>query len=261
MKNDNMKLTRREFIKLGGIGGASALLYAAIKRQRRPTTNLLANPSFESHAFTHDALRCADGTCAIVQRENIFSPEGWMVWYVEGEPCSAPYVTGQPEGRTTTLIIDPARVHSGSQAYSLFTFWRCHHAGLYQTVNVIPGEYYRASAFAHAWYSRCSAYPHGQPLEEDCETLINWAHDHLYIGLDASGGTDPYAPGIVWPPAHEVYGLYGDALHAPVVKAAGPTMTVWLRSITSHPLKHCDTYWDDAVMERVDVVWLPVVRR
>ena len=223
------------------------------------STNLLINPGFEAGA-TNDETPIiwydTDGTRYETLLSNWFTPDGWTGWFIKS-PCGGGWVAGQPEAGLITTYVDPHRVHSGNNAFRLFTTWRCNHGGLWQVVDVEPGAEYQASVYAHAWHSQCSTQPYNVPLDYDCATLFD-SHQWLSIGLDPTGNTDPRASTIQWS-TYEVYGLYGDALRSPAVKAIGPTMTVFLRSETWLPLKHNDAHFDDVRLERVYRVFLPRV--
>jgi hypothetical protein len=191
----------------------------------------------------------------------IFTPEGWVTWWREGFPCSgtADWVTGRPEVKVISGP-DPARIRSGKQAVQWFTFWRCHEGGLYQRIPAVPGKVYSARAFGHSWYSRCSLKPHSPPLDDDCKTPIDWAHDWLSVGIDPTGGVDPLAKSVVWGEEREIYGRYDEqGLEVRGVVAEGEWVTVFLRAMATHPLKHNDVYWDDAEVWGYHAVYLPLI--
>ncbi len=157
---------------------------------------------------------------------------------------------------------DPFRVHSGGGAAMVFTSWRCHDAGLVTLVPTQPGRAYVFSAYAHAWYSRCSQWAHHPcPLDVDCASCANWAHDWLSVGVDPTGGVDPFASTVVWSQPTEQYGTYGEKMRVRVV-AEADTVALFLRSATSHPFKHNDVYMDDVAMMEVETtLWFPVVEK
>ena len=191
----------------------------------------------------------------------IFTPEGWETWWLEGFPEPGEpdeRVTGRPEVKVISLadgFPDATRVRSGDQAVQLFTFWRAHDMGLVQRVAVEPGKTYRFSVYAHAFYSQCSGkWHHPVPLETDCETAIGWAHTWLSVGIDPTtdnADRDPRAGTVVWSEEREVYGAYADEPLLVEVVAEGDYVTVFMRSWTTHALKHCDVYVDDAKLEVV----------
>jgi hypothetical protein len=70
------------------------------------------------------------------------------------------------------------------------------------------------------------------------------------VGLDPTGGTDPYAPSVVWSEAAHIYDVYSRTNPVEVM-AEGNTLTVFLRSWAKWPFKHNDLYWDTVVLERI----------
>jgi len=134
--------------------------------------------------------------------------------------------------------------------------------GLLQQVAVEEGHYYTFSIYGHAWFSRCSSRPHDPPYDTNCVTPIDWAQDYLSVGIDPTGGIDPMGPSVIWGERQEIYGVYGEALETGRVQAQGETITVFVRSEASHPLKHVDSYFDDAVLRDVTYrVFLPMVTK
>jgi hypothetical protein len=223
--------------------------------------NLLWNRGFEG-GWTRDTLWWdPDGGPYSTAFGEIATPAGWTTWFLDRFPCSGDYVTGRPEAKVITTSPDPSRVRSGAQAVQLFTTYRCHWAGYLQRATVVPGADYAASAYVHSWYTRCSDRPHDSPLDWDCVTAIDWAHDVLRIGLDPAGGVDPRSSSVVWSAPAEIYGAYGPLLVVGPVRAQGETMTIFLQSRTTHPLRNNDYYADHTRMWRVYRYWLPQAMR
>jgi len=224
------------------------------------------NGGFEEGWGRETAYWTAEGGPYHRQFGEVFTPEGWVSWWREGFECAGTqdWVTGRPEVKVIGALPDAARVRSGEQAVQWFTFWRCHEGGLYQRVWAVPGKEYSVRAFGHSWYSRCSTRPRAGPLDDDCETGLDWAHDWLSVGIDPTGGTDPLVETVVWGEEREVYGGYDErGLEVRDVVAEGEWVTVFLRSEASHPLKHNDVYWDDVSVVQCcrSRVYLPLVRR
>jgi hypothetical protein len=188
----------------------------------------------------------------------IFTPEGWETWWLEGFPepgAPGERVTGRPEVKVIALSTgfpDATRVRSGDKAVLMFTFWRAHDMGLVQRVPVAPGSRVRFSAHAHAWYSQCDHKPHDQPMESDCKTVIGYADSWLSVGIDPTLSNvhrDPRAATVVWSAEREVYGAYVSEPLVVEAVAEGDHVTVFVRSWTTHALKHCDVYVDDANLD------------
>lgn len=224
---------------------------------------LLVNGNFEG-GTTHDTIYWTlHGGPFYAQFSEIEGPEGWTIWWREGFLCAGTddWRTGRPEVKVISGP-DQARIHSGHKATQFFTYWRCHEGGLLQQVSVEPGHYYQFSIHAHAWFSRCSHRPHDPPYDTDCKTPIDWAQDWLSVGIDPTGGLDPMASAVEWGKMQEIYGVYGGALETGRVRAQGGTLTVFVKSEASHPLKHADFYIDDALLRDVTYrALLPTVKR
>lgn len=233
--------------------------------------NLLRNGDFEADWSEEKSHRCLvlpiDGNPYEKDVDNIFTPPGWVTWFVH-----AAGKWDQPEVRDAWNHIDPHRVHSGEKAILLFTFWRRHHAGFYQQVQVTPGTKLSLSAYAHAWSNtniplhsdctdrpRCSAGVGTQavaiptadapPLTGDPwqDALQNFA---FRIGIDPTGGTNPLADTVQWGTPYYIYNNFFRLTAEAVAQAE--TVTVFLCSVTQWPFKHNDAYWDDAQLTAPD---------
>ena len=257
-------MTKRRIVSaliLTVLAAAALLLPAA-----SATEPLLVNGGFEGGWHRANVFWTpVGGPYDYYEFGEIAPPERWTAWWREGFPCAGTdeWLTGRPEVRVITAVPDSGRVRSGEQAVQWFTFWRCHHGGLFQQVEVEAGRYYDFSIFAHSWFSNCSTKPHDPPLDYDCETPIEWAQSWLRVGIDPTGGTDPRASTVVWGPEREVYGGYSDIpLVTGRVQAQTDKITVIVESVASHPLKHCDFYIDDAVLiDCTHRIFLPVAIR
>jgi len=218
-----------------------------------PVPGGLTNPGFEGGATRATTYWTPEGGPFHTEFGEISTPDGWVTWWREGFPCSgtAEHLTGRPEVKVidSSWFTDSERWRSGQRAALLFTFWRCHQMGLYQQVPAEEGREYAVQAYAHAWYSVCSYKPHDPPLERDCVTPIDWAHEILRVGIDPYGGVDLDA--VVWSAPREVYGRYDEPIRLEGVEARGRTITVWLYAHATHPLKHNDVYWDDVTLEMI----------
>jgi len=248
---------------VAGVAVGLVLLALVVTACGRQPAVCAVNGGFEGGWHRGTAYWTVEGGPFDTEFGEIFTPEGWVTWWREGFDCAGTsgWVLGRPEVKVITRVPDRARVRSGEHAVQWFTFWRCHEGGLYQRVPAVVGQRYSARAFGHSWYSRCSTKPHGPPLEADCETRIWWAQDWLSVGIDPTGGVDPLAATVVWGEEREIYGGYDEAgVEVRGVVAEGESVTVFLRSEASHPLKHNDVYWDDVAVWAEYVVYLPVVR-
>jgi hypothetical protein len=249
----------------------SALIAGALVLTRDAATapepffdNLLENPSFEGGQSNNliDTIRWVDGVGPLYNVfGNIYTPDGWRVWWREGDECPAwpDGTTARPEARVVHESLDPFRIYEGSQAALAFTFYRCHDMGLLQQVDVVTGTY-DVTAYAHSMYTSCSSEPHGPPLDSDCETLLSEFHDLLTVGIDPAGGIDPNAPGVIWSTPIEQYGMYSQQLELRGVELGAGTVTVFLRAKNNFPARHNDVFIDSVELRQEPwCLWLPVV--
>ena len=123
--------------------------------------------------------------------------------------------------------------------------------GLFQTVGSLPIGAYSFGAWVQAWYSQCSTRPHDPPYEADCNMPLTWAHMRVRVGLDPTGGQNPWSPNIVWSEEIEPYGEYVP-IRTPPVSVWGGSATVFIYSESTHALKHEDAYFDSAFLGQVD---------
>lgn len=200
-----------------------------------------------------------------VEIGNIFVPPDWTFWFKHEVNT-----WDQPEGRDAWKSHDPVRVLEGEKAYMYFTFFRRHDAGLYQKVQVEPGARLKFSAHAHAWSNhsllghescandpRCSCgvgkdvvmlYEHEiPPLSGDAwnDSIGNFK---FVVGIDPTGGVDPFSPTVVWGTPVAIYNGYCPVPPVEVV-AQGSVATVFLRSTTLWGFQHNDAYWDGVCLD------------
>ncbi|MBN1250091.1 MAG: hypothetical protein JXC32_20670 [Anaerolineae bacterium] len=205
-----------------------------------------------------------------VEYGEIFVPEGWVAFWWEGGPVAHDLANPDGYGRPEMHVInreapylDPPRIHSGERALKLFTFYRIHDAGIYQTVSgITPGTRLRAGGWAHAWSStqddpRCSTganvgcggiwFDEGTPGLDDGDRNVTFR-----VGIDPTGAADPWADTVVWGPGRHIYNAYAEIPELEI-EAEAETVTVFLRSSVLWPFKHCDAYFDDAYLIAVEV--------
>lgn len=234
----------------------------SIPMSPQPLPTAPYNLGFESTTTTHWAYWWdPSGGPYYSEFGEVNSPEGWTPVIFDRFVCpGTPYwVTGRPEVGKITTNVDLTRVRSGNQALKLFTFHRCHIAGVYQQFATIPGMTYRLTAYAHTWSSNCSILPHYTDcaLDWDCRTCMYPDHS-FYVGLDPNGGINPFSS--KRSPPHHIHGQYAEPLTI-IATATGDTMTAFLLGVAPLPWRHNDDYWDDITIEPVIVYHTPIVLR
>ena len=227
--------------------------------------NLVKNGGFEADWGDEKSHRCLVFSTSESSQEkevgNIFTPPGWLTWFRH-----EPGTWDQPEVRDAWKEHDSRRVHSGEKGMLLFTFFRKHDAGFLQQVRVTSGQKLRLTAWAHAWSNhnieghddctddgRCSCGVGRQAafiLEGEAPELgqDSWTdaipNFTFYVGIDPTGGTNPYASTVVWGRGAHIYNKHAQTPPAEAT-AQSATVTVFLRSKTMWGFKHNDAYWDD----------------
>jgi LysM repeat protein len=163
------------------------------------------------------------------------APEGCIAWH-------------NPEYRDTKSIISgPSRIHSGKNSQKYFTFYSVHEAGLMQTINVPPGTLLRFGAYMQAWSSNQD----GSDLDPSTYKSSEQTSMHMKVGIDPTGGDDPWSPNIVWSSEHDTYDVFG--YYEVRATAQADHVTVFTHSMPEKGLKHNDIYVDDAELVAIQV--------
>jgi len=199
---------------------------------------------------------------------------GWRAWYVDVPPCE-PWQEGcfimyphnclgshdygcfwmRPEFRDTIVESHANRVHSGQRAQKYFSFGRMHWAGLYQQVHNVPiSATLRFSIYMQAWM--CSDAKKGQCA--DGRVSDQPSDMHLKVGIDPTGGKDPFSPNIVW--SREVPAWDQWVRFQVEAVAQSSTVTVFTHSLPQWDWARMnnDVYLDDAALVTVGPVPTPV---
>ena len=196
-------------------------------------------------------------------------PPGWKAYYADVPP---PYVVrpeycydmvtpkpkpmdngcfwARPEFRDIKTGAGTAnRIHSGVRAQKYFTYGRMHEAGLFQQVTgITPGAQLRFSVYMQAWM--CNdflAACDGGRKSQNSTTM------HLRVGIDPTGGTNPYGPNVIW--SREVDSFDYWTLYKVEAVVQGDTATVFTHSRpewVDFARVNNDVYVDDASLVVVD---------
>jgi LysM repeat protein len=188
--------------------------------------NLLTNPGFEAPFVT---------VAGSPPRQ---VAQGWTPWHVPASAGMSASENVQPEYYPATDVnngLGVPRVRSGSDAQQYFSFFATHIGGVYQTVSgVNPGDALTFSVYGYLW---SSTFDDADVSEEDGGLV-------LQVGIDPTGGTDGESANIIWSQPAQTYDSY--ALYTVSAAAQAPSVTVWVRSSASAPVKNNVVYLDDA---------------
>jgi len=187
-----------------------------------PGLNLLRNPGFEGAVITH-----------IFNEVNVY--EGWQPYYCDEphtpEPCPATWLGDK---NPPDLLMGRPEYKPVAYGQSWFCFMRPCDAGIYQTIDTLPGHYYTVAFTAQLW-SEDGSNPDGQPSHgygywgelpdgsggvygpygsSDIAGTDDLINGSLYIALDFKGATFGFADHLVYSPEYGYwegcYRLQGD---------------------------------------------------
>jgi hypothetical protein len=197
--------------------------YSAAALQEVCPGNRLVNPGFEGSFSTRD-------------RNEIVVADGWVPWF-KTDP-GAPGINSAPEYKPEPAAqYGMRRIHSGNTAQKWFTTFATHTAGIFQQVTGIPiGSRLQFSAWVQVWSSD----------EDNNEVSAQPGNYRVLIGIDPTGGTDWSSENVVWSERTFAYDAYQQLSVATV--ARNSTVTVFMQGVPEFPVKHNDSYWDDACL-------------
>ncbi len=212
-------------------------------RQVYTHSNLLANPGFEGIGRPVDNEQPNYGnwtrdTFNGKEYGEIFTPEGWVTWWEEGD-------YGRPECRPIPneypYDTEPHRIYQGHYAWMCFTFFRKQHAGAYQVVRDLEaGATVTGLVYAHAW--SCG---------EDGPPPLSCGDPYAFsfqVGLDPNGGTDPFADTILWSEPKYIYDAYQPTHPVTATVGEAGQVTFYLRTHGKWAIKHNDSYLDNPTL-------------
>jgi len=204
--------------------------------------NLLTNPGFEGIGLPVDNNLPNFGnwtrdTFNGEQYGEIFTPEGWVTWWEEGD-------YGRPECRPIPneepYNTEPHRIYQGYYAWMCFTFYHKQHAGVYQVVQDLePGAMITGMAYAHAW-----------SCNEDEPPLTCSGPEAFYfqVGVEPDGGTDPFANTIIWSEPKYIYDVYQPTHPVTATVGEAGQVTFYLRAHGTLAVKQNAAFWDNPTL-------------
>jgi LysM repeat protein len=217
--------------------GLGFLLLPAEHQVMAQGQNLLTNPSFEGQYSSYipetpqELADCPRNICTTAQM-----PPGWKPWWVKERPTDV-----NPEYKPAEPNVGGTRIHSGSRAAQYFSFWSTHKAGLRQTATVPANSVLLFTVFGQAWMTEA----------DNSDVSDRSGTPNMQIGIDPTGGTNPYSPNVVWSGYQQPFDAY--VQFSVQAQAQGDKVTVFTFSAPSvnpnspdYGFKHNDIYWDDA---------------
>ncbi len=206
--------------------------------------NLLVNPGFES-PFVKQCCHTEPEFFPNTPIDEVQVAAGWLGWWLvpNQDPqhpgsCETPdcqLAWHRPEWREANCgSVCANRVRSGSNAQKYFTFFSTHEAGMYQQVGgIAPGQRLRFSIYMQGWSTHSDYGPSSGQQSMG-----------MRIGIDPTGGSNPYSGNIQWTTVNDTYDAWG--FYAIEAVAQNSTVTVFTRSLPVYGLQHNDIYLDDA---------------
>jgi hypothetical protein len=187
--------------------------------QTPPSGNLIFNPSFEEGMYH-------------VSMSN-FIASGWSYWY-QGRAADDTRGWYLPEPEYGLISDRPGQAHSGSKSQRWFNTWAIHNAGVYQHVKVPPDSWLKFSIWMFDWSSQEDVFG------------VSEAFHHKWVGIDPTGGVDPFSANIVWGNEDRTMDVWVQL--GVIAQAKGDTVTVFVRETPEYSVKHNDVLLDDAEM-------------
>ena len=182
------------------------------------SANLLTNPGFEGdYAAQSGSVQVAPG---------------WTAWWLPHQSSQPAWQDQQPNFEAAT---QPQRVHGGSKAQQLASFFESHTAGVYQRVKVTAGADLRFAAYGKGWTS---------VSDDPLNSSVGGTDLRMRIGIDPFGGTDALSPNVTWSkPVNAADSWFRFEVYA---RAQSTSVTVFVYSSPFDARRHNDVYWDDA---------------
>jgi LysM repeat protein len=189
-------------------------------------SNLLQNPGFEG------------GFAAVAAGE---VAANWTPWNAPRTAEMPSYQNGQPVYLAASNAGAQgvfSRTRTGSNAQIYYSFYETHDGGLYQQVSgITPGTELRFSIYGYVWSSKF----------DDVNVSDEPGDVALRVGIDPTGGTDPFASSVVYTDAQVFYDAFRQ--YSVTATAQASTVTVFVRSTVGEPVQGSYIYLDDAVLE------------
>ena len=241
-------VNRRVWLALSLILIGSLLPLSNVQAQQGGT-NLLVNGGFEWWNPATGVWPYQDGI------PEVQVCPGWRAFYLDNPPSYAqvPQYWRRPEFRDVKAGEFPTRVRSGNLAAKYFSFAGQHEAGFYQQVGgIAPGTSLRFSAYMQTW--SCMPDPEEWNVCPTKDKSREPAPMHTRIGIDPTGGTNPWSSNVVWSPELNAYDAW--TYFQVEATAQNSTVTVFTYSrpdwTDTYFRVNNDVYLDDASLVSLD---------
>ena len=192
--------------------------------------NLIQNPSFELPYVL------------LPKRENCAVASPWVAWFREGSPeeVSQGYRFAPEYKAAFRADVPGNRVRSGERSQQWFHSYGNFEAGVLQQVSNIPvGAKLRFEIWGMSW--SCDKESSGR-----CGGAVSFDGSpmHFKIGIDPTGGGEPFSPAIVWSEENNAYDAWN--LFQVEAVALKSTVTVYVYSYPTYRSQDNNIYLDDA---------------
>lgn len=220
---------------LRALGAAAVLLSSLVSSPAayaaHNPNNLLNDPSFEDGMYH-------------VSMSN-FIANGWSYWYESRGPNDTRgwYL---PEPEFGIISDRPGQMHDGNKSQRWFNSWAIHNAGVSQRVRVPADSWLRFSIWMFNWSSQKDDFG------------VSEAFHHKWVGIDPTGGSDPFSPNIVWGNEDRTMDVWVQL--GVIAQAKGEYVTVYVRETPEYSVKHNDVLIDDADLVVIPAPTGPVVQ-
>ena len=168
-------------------------------------------------------------------------PTWWFPFWNPGPSAVDPNTNyRRPEFRVYAWRDGPHYEYEGSKYLVFFGFFGAIDAGIYQKVNVTPGQMYEFSYQGFAW-SNCVGGKEGV----SGEGCVNFPPDQAVFkaGIDPTGGTNYTSSNIVWGQPQSIYDEWGPV--SVRTQAQSSMITVFVRCTFWHNyIEHNDAHVD-----------------
>ncbi|MCB9451127.1 MAG: LysM peptidoglycan-binding domain-containing protein [Anaerolineaceae bacterium] len=199
--------------------------------------NLLTNPGMEEAGF---GIYVGQG------RGDLNLPVGWGIWVADG-----PRDADKPwQNRADKTFAFPHRgpdpnPHQGVMALNVSAGYNTSTNAVYQQVTVPADTAIQASAWV--WIHTCTLPKDskGNPTSETCGSSPA-SEAFVKVGIDPNGGSDPFAPEIVWSPLAAPHDQWLQV--SSTATTSGTTATIFLYSTQKWAADLNNVYWDETYL-------------